>query len=98
MKRIYKDSIKVDPYASAKCVEHFDGLKTVEHVPREISWHVYIFIKKEEGWISGKVICVKVSAITNTVKRPGNPYILKQGMSWNKLERVGTTWEWARTN
>ena len=31
----------------------------IGHIPREISSHVYFFIKKEEGWITGKVLSLK---------------------------------------
>ena len=50
-------SIAIDPYACAvKAKEkYFDGWKTVRHVPRETSWYVYFFIKKENGKITGNV-------------------------------------------
>ena len=35
--------------------KYFDGWKTVGHVPREISQFIYIFIKKENGKITGNV-------------------------------------------
>ena len=40
----------------SKC---FDVMYTVGHIPREISRHVYFFIKKEGGWITGSVFSVK---------------------------------------
>ena len=56
-----KDSAKVDPYACTIRVKgkYFDVTKTVGRIQREISRHVYFFIKKEEGWITGKVLSVK---------------------------------------
>ena len=38
---------------------YFDVTKRVGHIPREISRHVYFFIKKKEGCINGKVLSVK---------------------------------------
>ena len=48
-------------YASAIRVKskYFDVTKTVGHILREISRHVYFFIKKEEGWITVKVFSVR---------------------------------------
>ena len=37
----------------------FDGWKTVGHIPREISRHVYYFIKTEGGSVTGTVISTK---------------------------------------
>ena len=54
-----KESIKVDPYACAiRVKERFYGaMKTV--IPRDISRHIYFFIKTEDGSVSGKVLSVK---------------------------------------
>ena len=56
-----KESMKVDPYACAIRVKDrfFGAMKTVVHIPREISWHVYFFIKAEGVWVNGKVLSVK---------------------------------------
>ena len=56
-----KDSIKIDPYACAIRVKskYFDVMHTVGHIPREISRHVYFFIKKEGGLITRSVLSVK---------------------------------------
>ena len=42
-----EDSVKVNPYIYAIRVKgnYFDVTKTVGHIPREISRHVYFFIK-----------------------------------------------------
>ena len=58
-----KNSIRIDLYACAirvkgKC---FNVTKTVGHIPREISRHVYFLIKEDEGWIHGKVLPVMYS-------------------------------------
>ena len=37
----------------------FYSWKTVGHIPREISRHVYYFIKREDGFINGSVISTK---------------------------------------
>ena len=49
-----QSSITIDPYACAvkEKQKHFDGWKTVVHVPREISMYIYLFIQKESGRIS----------------------------------------------
>ena len=46
-----KDSIKVNPYACVIRVKgkYFDITKTLGHIPREVSRHVYFFIKKDEN-------------------------------------------------
>ena len=56
-----KSSKKIDPYACAVRAkeEYFKGWKTVGHIPREISRHVYFFIKSEGGSVSGTVISTK---------------------------------------
>ena len=53
-----KKSITVDPYACAIRVKHrfFDTWVTVGHIPREISRHVYFFIKVEGGLVHGHVL------------------------------------------
>ena len=56
-----KSSKKIDPYA---CVirakeEYFKGWKTVGYMPREISRHVYFFIKSGGGSVNGTVISTK---------------------------------------
>ena len=54
---INKESIKVDPYACAIRVKErfFEAMKTAGHIPREISRHVYFFVKTEGGSVNGKV-------------------------------------------
>ena len=49
--------IAIDPYSFAvKAKEkYFDGWKTVGHNPREISWYIYFFIKKENRKITGNI-------------------------------------------
>ena len=56
-----KSSNKIDPYACAIRAkeEYFKGWKTVGHIPREISRHVYFFIKSEGGSVNGTVISTK---------------------------------------
>ena len=52
-----QSSIAIDPYTcGVKAKEkYFDGWKTVGHNPREVSRYIYIFIKKENGKITGNV-------------------------------------------
>ena len=52
-----KKSITVDPYACAIRVKHrfFDTWVSVGLIPREISRHVYFFIKVEGGLVHGHV-------------------------------------------
>ena len=52
-----QSSIAIDLYAwVVKGKEkYFDGWKSVGHVPREISRNIYIFIKKENGKMTGNV-------------------------------------------
>ena len=38
---------------------YFKGWKTVDHISREISRHVYFFIKSEDGSVNGTVISKK---------------------------------------
>ena len=56
-----KSSNKTDPYACAIRAkeEYFKGWKTVGHIPREISRHVYFFIKSQGGSVNGTVISTK---------------------------------------
>ena len=56
-----KESIKVDPCACAIRVKErlFGAMKTVGHIPREISRHVYLFSKTEGGSVNGKILFVK---------------------------------------
>ena len=54
-------SKKVDPY---KCAIHgknqfFNSWKTLRHIEREISRHVYYIIKTEDGFVTGTVISTK---------------------------------------
>ena len=51
--------ITIDPFACAVKAKNkknilIDG-KTVGHAPREISWYIYFFIKKENRKITGNV-------------------------------------------
>ena len=52
-----KESIKLDPYAFAIRVKKrlFGAMETVGHIPREISRHVYFFIKIEGGSVNEKL-------------------------------------------
>ena len=56
-----KSSNKIDPYACAIRAkeEYFKGWKTVGRIPREISRHVYFFIKSEGGSVNGTLISTK---------------------------------------
>lgn len=56
-----KKSRDIDPYACAiKCmVGSPEMLKTVGHIPREISRHTYFFLKEEGGTIDGIVQSVQ---------------------------------------
>ena len=56
-----KISNKIDPYACAIRAkeEYFKVWKTVGHIPRGISRHVYFFIKSEGGSVNGIVISTK---------------------------------------
>jgi len=53
-----RDSLKIDPYACAvkAMVGNPEKLETVGHVPREISRHVYFFLKEEGGKVDGYVL------------------------------------------
>ena len=59
--KLTKVKKKIDPYACAIRAkeEYFKGWKTVGHIPREISRHVYFFIKSEGGSANGTVISTK---------------------------------------
>ena len=59
--KLTKVKKKIDPYACAIRAkeEYFKGWKTVGHIPREISRHVYFFIKSEGGSFNGTVISTK---------------------------------------
>ena len=59
--KLTKVKKKFDPYACAIRAkeEYFKGWKTVGHIPREISRHVYFFIKSEGGSVNGTVISTK---------------------------------------
>ena len=56
-----KESIKLDPYAFAIRVKKrlFGAMETVGHIPREISRHVYFFIKIEGGSVNEKALSEK---------------------------------------
>ena len=54
-----KSSKKIDPYPIRAKEEYFKGWKTVGHIPREISRHVYFFIKSEGGSVNDTVISTK---------------------------------------
>ena len=53
-----KLSKNVDPYACAiRAKNYFFNLwKTVGHIPKEISYYVYYFIKTEVGFVNGSAI------------------------------------------
>ena len=65
------NSISVDPYACAIKAKHkyFIGWKNVGHIPREISRHVYFFIKQEGEKVKGRLksLAYKVSSIPSAV-------------------------------
>ena len=65
-----EESKKVDPYSCAiKAMVYISQqLKTVEHVPREISRHAFFFLKEENGKVDGFAI----SRISNSCKRVRN--------------------------
>ena len=56
-----QSSKKVDPYACAIRAneEYFKGWKIVGHIPRQMSRHVYYFIKTKNGFVIGTVISTK---------------------------------------
>ena len=56
-----KLSKKVDPYTCAirEKNQFFNLWETVGHIPREISRHVYYFIKTEGDFANGSVISIK---------------------------------------
>ena len=59
--KINKLSKNVDPYGCAiRAKNQFsNSWKTVRHIPREISRHVYYFIKTKGGFVNGSVISTK---------------------------------------
>ena len=61
--------------------EYFKGWKTVGHIPREISRHVYFFIKSEGGSVNGTVISTKYR--TSPIPAGGleNPLLLTSSSS-----------------
>ena len=50
-----EESKKIDPYCCAIKASVDQQVKTVGHIPREISRHVYFFLKEENGSIDGSV-------------------------------------------
>ena len=50
-----KKSKEIDPYCRSLRTSVNHQIKTVGHVPREISRHVYFFLKGEQGHIDGTV-------------------------------------------
>ena len=52
---------KVDPYTCATRTKNqfFNSRKAVGHIPREVSRHVYYFIKTEGIFVNGSVISTK---------------------------------------
>ena len=54
-------SIAHDSFSCAVKAEHeyFAWSKTVGHIPHEISWYVYFFIKQEGGRVYGKLKSLK---------------------------------------
>ena len=84
-----KSSNKIDPYA---CVirakeEYFKGWKTVGHIPREMSRHVYFFIKSEGGSVNGTVISTKYR--TSPIPTGGLEIPLLQTFSCSKAIDFG---------
>ena len=88
-----KSSKKIDPYACAIRVkeEYFKGWKTFGHIPREISRHVYFFIKSEGGSVNGTVISTKYR--TSPIPAGGLEIPLLLTFSWSKainFEKIKT--------
>ena len=56
-KQTKKESKKIDPYCCAikAMISILPRLKTVGHVPREISRHIFSFLKEENGKVDGFV-------------------------------------------
>ena len=56
----------------------FSATKTVGNIPKEISRYVYFFIKKEEDWITGKVLSVKyqLSILSGRLEIPLIPNLI----------------------
>ena len=50
-----KKSKEIDPYCCSIRTSVNQQIKTVRHIPREISRHVYFFLKDENGHIDGTV-------------------------------------------
>ena len=50
-----KESKEIDPYCCSIRTSVNQQIKTVGHIPREISRHVYFFLKNEHGHIDGTV-------------------------------------------
>lgn len=50
-----KESKNIDPYCCAIKASVDKQVRTVGHIPREISRHVYFFLKEENGSIDGSV-------------------------------------------
>ena len=71
-----KESIKVDPYACAIRVKErfFGAMKTVGHIPREISRHAYFFIKNKRWLGQWKSFICEASTLANTIRRPRNTF------------------------
>ena len=72
-----KLSKKVDPYTYAirEKNQFFNLWKTVGHIPREISRHVYYFIKTEDGFANGSVISIKYRPSPDFIWWTGNAVV-----------------------
>ena len=56
-----KNSKEIDPYCCSIRTSVNQQIKTVGHIPREISRHVYFFVKDEHGHIDGTVKSIDYS-------------------------------------
>ena len=54
-----KDFKKIDPYCCAIKTMVSGKLETVGHIPREVSKHIYFYIKEEGGRTDGSVLSTR---------------------------------------
>ena len=52
----HEDSKQIDPYC---CAMVSGKLETVGHIPREVSSHIYFYIKEEGGHIDGSALSTR---------------------------------------
>ena len=84
-----KLSKNVDPYACAvRAKKHFfNSWKTVGHIPREISHHVYHhFMRTEGGFVNGSVISTKYCPLP--IPSGGQEILLLLKFSCRKRRRL----------